>query len=149
MCNLPLVNTTLYHHFPVFEMSNVIAGRVTTISQSNVSEDNGLVNRENQRSSDSFYCICQQNRPGEDIVVCRNVNCIVKVFHKSCIVPKRVRFGQKWLCKQCLSDEKKEKKSIGKENQPRSTVNAKRLPNSNTNPVTSKTRKPLQSRNVP
>ena len=130
-------------------MPNVIAGPVTTIPQSNVSEDNGLVNRENQRSSDSFYCICQQNRPGEDIVVCRNVNCIVKVFHKSCIVPKRVRFGQKWLCKHCLSDEKKEEKSIGKENQQRSTVNTKRLPNSNTNPVTSKTRKPLQSRNVP
>lgn len=131
------------HHVPVIVMPNVISGPVT-IPQSNLLEDNRLVNRENERSSNSFYCICQQNRPGEDIVVCRNVNCIVKVFHKSCIVPKRVRFGQKWLCKQCVSDEKKEKKSIGKENQQRSTVNAKRLPNSNTNPVPSKTRKPLQ-----
>jgi hypothetical protein len=86
------------HQVPVIVMPNVIAGPVT-IPQSNVSEDNSLVIRENERSSNLFYCICQPNRPGEDIFVFRNVNSTVKVFHKSCIIHKRVRFGPKWLCK--------------------------------------------------
>lgn len=94
----------------------------------------------------SFYCICQRNLPGEATVNCRNLNCIVKVFHKCCIIPNRIRFGPNWTCKNCLSDEKKSKKSKDKENQTSNSVNAKRLPKTNLDQRNT-TRKPLHCKN--
>ncbi|KZR96464.1 Uncharacterized protein APZ42_009179, partial [Daphnia magna] len=55
-------------------------------------------------------------------------------------------FGPKWICKNCLSDEKKAKKSNDKENQTSSSVNAKRLPKTNLD-LTHTTRKPLNYKN--
>ena len=85
----------------------------------------------------AFYCTCQKYND-EPTVTCRNVNCIVKIFHKACIVPPRKRFGKNWQCKTCALAQKKAKRQEDKENRPpartaskkprSTTVNARRLP---------------------
>lgn len=97
-----------------------------------------------EHNSNSFYCYCNQYKESEATVVCNNINCIIKIFHKSCIIQKRVRFSPKWQCKNCLSEKKKAKKNENKENAHSKKVSSRnRLPN-----IQSQTRKPLQSINL-
>ena len=87
--------------------------------------------------SNDFLCICQPRKHGEETVTCANVNCIVKVFHKCCVVPKRVRWNN-WHCKTCALEKRKALKQPkvkltskkDKENLASKKVNSKtRLPN--------------------
>ena len=58
-------------------------------------------------------------------VVCSNIDCLISVYHKSCVKPPRKRFGKTWKCKPCADTEKKRKRAITKENKENAEVPSK------------------------
>ncbi|KZS21144.1 Uncharacterized protein APZ42_011999, partial [Daphnia magna] len=88
----PVFQAQYAHNNVETAMTNLIENEAT-VGHVNMEEDINVQtgNQTALNTSHSFYCICQQHLPGEETVICRNVNCIIKVFHKCCIIPQRIR----------------------------------------------------------
>ena len=75
----------------------------------------------------TLYSCCREVEGTGPTVVCSNNDCLISVYHRSCVKPPRVRFGKTWKCKSCADLMKKRtgKRSIGKENSENPVVQSK------------------------
>lgn len=70
----------------------------------------------------TMYSCCPDGTGTGPTVVCSNIDCLIGVYHKSCLNPPRKRFGKTWKCKPCADLANKRKRSIAKENRENAVV---------------------------
>ena len=61
-------------------------------------------------NNSSMYspCFCNVVRLNEDMIICNNISCRVREYHKCCLVKLgKKRFGENWKCDTCKKAAKK------------------------------------------
>ena len=58
----------------------------------------------------TLYNCCSDGDRNSPTAECANIDCLVKVYHKSCVKPARKNFGKNWKCKPCVDLAKKQNK---------------------------------------